>query len=173
MTHEFPDTEAPPALSHCQGGVQLPGVCVFIATGNRISSNVFSGNGFFGNPTNGDLANESTSDPRNCFFDNHDLGGPLTSDPADIQSSAVNGPPCGRPGAGDSVLLLGELQCASDLTICQIPSASYPQQTQIKMLPLRHQRSMEEPCEGVPENAFCDGGRFEGPKSQARSSPMS
>src|SRR5207302_397424 len=65
VTHEFPDTETPPPISHCEGGVSGgPGVCDFIATGNIIQNNMLQNNGPFGNPTNGDLANESPSTPR-------------------------------------------------------------------------------------------------------------
>ena len=56
VTHDYPDTEKPPPGSHCQGGVQISKtLCLFPARGNRVYGNVFSGNGSFGNVTNGDL----------------------------------------------------------------------------------------------------------------------
>src|SRR5262249_16309163 len=56
VTHDFPDTETPPPGVHCQGGIQVsPELCDFPARGNRVHGNFFSGNGFFGNATNGDL----------------------------------------------------------------------------------------------------------------------
>lgn len=169
VTHDFPDPETPPPLSHCQGGIQQPGLCLFIAMGNRTYGNLFSGNGFFGNPTNGDLANESMGQSlgavRNCFFGNTDVSGPLTSDPANIESRDVDGPPCDRPGPGDSDLLLGELVCATGFATCPIPGASYPQQTQVTILPLSRQEPMPDPCRGAPANAFCDNDRYLGPGS--------
>ncbi len=60
VTHDYPDTETPPSsgVSSCQGGVSAPGVCTFQAQGNVISNNTLHDNGGFGNPSNGDLANE-------------------------------------------------------------------------------------------------------------------
>jgi hypothetical protein len=157
VIHDFPDSETPPPISTCQGGVQLPGVCLFIAKGNLVHDNRFAGNGFFGNPTNGDLANESTSAPGNCFYRNHDTGGPLTSDPPDIQSPAVDGPPCGRPTPGDGTLLVAQLVCATGIAgpCPPAPGLSYPQRTQVRMLPLAAQATMPNPCVGVPTNPWC------------------
>ena len=53
------DPEQPPPGTHCQGGIMnkpLPKFCLFQARGNLVYSNVFSGVGKFGNPTNSDLA---------------------------------------------------------------------------------------------------------------------
>src|SRR5205823_5658777 len=57
VTHDFPDTETPPPIAHCEGGIQSGPVCVFEAKGNVTTGNLLQNNGFFGNPTNGDLAN--------------------------------------------------------------------------------------------------------------------
>jgi hypothetical protein len=156
VIHEYPDTEAPPPVSHCEGGTQSGSVCLFPAQGNVVSNNSLSNNGFFGNPTNGDLANEPAhSIPRNCFFGNTDPGG-LTSDPPNIQDPSVDGPPCDQPGTGDDGVLAGELVCASGLAgQCPIPGASYPQQTQVQMLPLPAQPTMPNPCRAVPNNPWC------------------
>jgi len=163
VVHDYPDTETPPPVSHCEGGTQTgtpgsPGyVCLFNARGNVIANNVLSNNGGFGNPTNGDLANEpGQSNPRNCFFGNSDPLGPLTSDPPNIQDPSVDGPPCSQPGTGDDSLLAGELVCASGLAgQCPIPGANYPQQTQVQMLPLQPQPTMPNPCRNVPDNQWC------------------
>lgn len=158
VLHDFPDSETPPPLSSCQGGTQLPGVCVFTSYGNIVAANEFSRNGFFGNPTNADLANESTTAPHNCFYGNHGTGGAaLTSDPESIQSGTVDGPPCGKgAGVGDDQLLLAELVCAAGFGPCPIPDAAYPQRTGLDLAPLRTQASMERPCTGLPRNAFCE-----------------
>jgi hypothetical protein len=158
VLHDYPDTETPPPISHCEGGTESGGVCLFNAHGNRVYSNTLSANGFFGNPTNGDLANEpGQSNPRNCFFNNIDSAG-LTSDPANIET--VDGPPCTDPGTGDDGVLAGELVCASGLAgQCPIPGASYPQQTQVQMIPLPAQATMPNPCTGVPDDPWCRGGQ--------------
>ena len=75
------DPEKPPPGTHCQGGIMnkpLSGFCLFQARGNLVYSNVFSGVGKFGNPSNSDLATETLGSytPRNCFYGNVDLGGP-------------------------------------------------------------------------------------------------
>src|SRR5207237_4331490 len=84
VLHDYPDTETPPPVSNCEGGTQSQGVCLFNARGNVVANNALSTNGFFGNPTNGDLANEpGQSNPRNCFFGNTDPPR-LPRDPASI-----------------------------------------------------------------------------------------
>ncbi|WP_370146091.1 hypothetical protein [Streptacidiphilus sp. EB129] len=155
VLHDFPDSETPPPVSSCQGGVQQPGVCLFLAYGSRIDGNSLSGNGFFGNPTNGDLANESGTAPHNCFGANRDTGGPLTSDPAGIQSPAVDGHPCAGAGAGDSQLLFGELVCSAGYGPCPVPGASYPQRTGLSLAARTLQPTMPHPCDDLPRNAFC------------------
>jgi len=144
-THEFPDTETPPPTSHCEGGVSSPGLCDFIAKGNIVQNNTLQNNGGFGNPTNGDLGNEATSSPRNCFLGNTDPDG-LTSEPPNIQT--VDGPPCSGPGTGSGPLLV-QLACAAGILPCP-PGSHYPQPTQVQMLPLSRQDPMPDPCGGLP-----------------------
>ncbi|RAG86252.1 hypothetical protein DN069_07260 [Streptacidiphilus pinicola] len=157
VLHDFPDSETPPPGSDCQGGVQQPGLCLFLAYGNVVADNAFSHVGWFGNPTNADVANESATAPRNCFTGNRVIGGgALTSDPAAIQSGAVDGTPCGAgAGVGDSGLLFGELVCAAGFGTCPVPGAAYPQRTGLDLAPIRPQQTMPQPCRDVPENAFC------------------
>jgi len=162
LATDFPDSEKPPAGAHCQGGVPndpLPGTCLFQARGNLVHGNVFSNVGFFGNLTNSDLATETLSayTPRNCFYGNTDRGGPVTSEPANIESASVDGPPCAGAGTGTDLPLAAELACATQGQLCVLPPflASYPQQTRTVMLPLPRLPSMPKPCAGVPRNAFC------------------
>ena len=156
------DPEPPPPGAHCLGGIKndpLHGFCLFQARGNLVYGNVFVHVGFFGNATNSDLAAETlaSNTPRNCFYRNVDLHGPLTSAPADIQSASVDGQPCGRPGAGNDPALTNQLICATGAFPCSLPhsQARYPQQTRTVMLPLPQPPSMPKPCAGVPSNAFC------------------
>jgi hypothetical protein len=167
VTHDFPDSESPPPLSSCQGGVQLPDFCLFQAYGTQVYGNWLGHNGFFGNPTNGDLADEGTTAPRDCFFANHSTRGPngLSSDPANIQDPAVGGAPCGGAGHGDDQLLFGELVCAAGFGQCPIPGAAYPQRTGVTVVPLTWQPPMPDPCRGLAANAFCAGQHYAGPRS--------
>ncbi|MDQ6855578.1 MAG: hypothetical protein M3Z57_00720, partial [Candidatus Dormibacteraeota bacterium] len=165
VTHDYPDTETPPTsgVSTCQGGVSAPGVCTFQAQGNVISKNVLHDNGGFGNPSNGDLANESSlSNPRNCFFGNTDGGASgLTSDPPMIQT--VDGPPCSTAGGGDSTVLLAELVCASGAYApCPAGITGYPQSNGVQLLKPSAQTTMPNPCAGVPDNPWCTGGQLAG-----------
>jgi hypothetical protein len=156
------DPETPPPGTHCQGGVKdrpLPKFCLFEARGNQVYGNVFLHVGFFGNPSNSDLATETLGSytPRNCFYSNVDLGGRLTSAPAGIESASVDGQPCGRPGYGNDPALTNQLVCATGFAACPVGPAlaRYPKQTGTVMMPLPQLPSMPQPCAVVPRNAFC------------------
>jgi hypothetical protein len=159
VTHDFPDTETPPPGSHCQGGIQVsPQLCDFPAHGNKVYANFFSDDGFFGNVTNSDLATvgllPTSATPRNCFYGNRDAAGRITSDPKDIQTAAVDGKPCGKPGTSINGALVSQLTCAAEFGPCPA-GAHYPKQTKITILPLPAQPTMPDPCAGVPANPFC------------------
>jgi hypothetical protein len=162
VTHDYPDLETPPPGSHCQGGVQVSKtLCIFPAHGNRVYRNFFAHNGTFGNPTNGDLATvgllSASATPRNCFYANRDASGTLTSEPKNIQSLKVDGPPCGKQGTSLNSALVTQLICATGDTAlgpCP-PQYHYPQQTKISMAPLPPLPTMPDPCQGVPANMFC------------------
>jgi hypothetical protein len=162
VTHDYPDTEKPPPGSHCQGGVQVsPGLCDFTAHGNRVYANEFHDDGFFGNVTNSDMATvgllPTSANPRNCFYGNTDTSGTLTSEPAKIETAAVDGQPCSKNGTDLDNALLGQLICATGATglgSCP-PGSNYPKQTRITLAPLPPLPSMPDPCKGVPANGFC------------------
>ena len=157
VLHDFPDTETPPPVSDCQGGIKVPGViCYFPAFANEVVGNALKGNGFFGNPTNGDLASATLlHNPGNCFHANTDPAG-VTSDPPLIQNPLVMGT-CGAPNAGDTTVLAAELVCASSvLGQCpDLPIAHYPRTTTVTMPAPPPQPTMPDPCTDVPANAWC------------------
>jgi hypothetical protein len=162
ITHDFPDTEKPPAGSHCQGGVQVSKqLCLFTAHGNQVYGNSFDRDGFFGNVTNGDLATvgllANSATPRNCFFGNAARHGKLTSEPKGIERATVDGKPCGKPGTSIDGNLVSQLICATgDTALGPCPAGShYPKQTKIVIVSLPHLPTMPNPCAGVPRNAFC------------------
>jgi hypothetical protein len=161
MVIPFPDLGTPPPIAHCEGGIlngPFPG-CYYDAWGNTVSNNTFTHNGFFANPTNGDAAEISFQNtPGNCWFGNTNTGGgPITSEPPDIQSTHGT---CGVPNAGDTPTstLATQLICATQLLgpCPPTPGMSYPRTTKVVMPPLpRGLRTMPNPCAGVPANAFC------------------
>src|SRR3954447_5909284 len=103
----FPDTRKPPKVAHCQGGDATNNAdgtvsCYFDDFNNQVFGNKLKNNGFFGNPTNGDLADISgQNDKQNCWHDNVRADGSApSSDPGDLQSSHAQ---CGVPGHGDDL----------------------------------------------------------------------
>jgi hypothetical protein len=148
---------APPPVAHCQGGIYLvPGqVCYYQLFGNEVIGNSFESNGFYGNPTNGDLGLAALPHaPGNCFMGNTDPQG-VTSDPPNIQSFPYN--PCGQPNAGDDGPLVAEVLCATQLVgpCPNLPAASYPRAGHVVPPPVPPQATMADPCAGVPANPWC------------------
>jgi hypothetical protein len=158
----YPDDTRPPlaTASHCRGGrLNFVVACYYGDWGNEFSSNLLSGNGFFGNPTNGDLGDISVRhDPGNCFRGNRRPPGQgsVTSAPGDLQLTHRS---CGVPnqGAGLGDPLSAQFICASEgFGPCPpSPGLSYPRVRRVRMLRLRRQRSMRNPCGGVPRNPWC------------------
>jgi len=80
----------------------------------------------------------------------------VTSEPANIQSPKVDGPPCGKQGTSINGVLLTQLNCAAGEPLGPCPKQfHYPQQTKISMAPLPPLPTMPNPCRGVPKNSFC------------------
>jgi hypothetical protein len=159
----FLDIGKPPPIAHCQGGSATKNAdgtttCLYDDWGNAVLGNKLSGNGFFGNPTNGDLGDVSgLHTPGNCYKGNTTTDGkPLTSTPADLQTTHAD---CKAANQGDSItselasqlicagLILGP--CANDAT------HNYPRATNITVKALPKEKTMPNPCRGVPANAWC------------------
>lgn len=179
---DYPDTEKPPPLSHCQGGQEYAGVlCLFPAIGNEVFSNTLYSNGGFNNPSNGDLAVATLNrTPGNCFKDNIDQNN-LTVYPSGIQSSV-----CQESSNGDLLGVLGlELACdsgafgqcnsiqnidkvvntimllaqvvhlQSTLTSSNLPRVSYPTITQATAQMPPSQPQVPDLCANVQTNSWC------------------
>jgi hypothetical protein len=162
----FPDSGPP-----CTGGTSGPGgqpACLFDPWGDAILDNTYTGNGFFGNPTNGDIAlTNFEPGPTDCFRGNVDTGGTLTITPsyAETLYPACNGmtvPPSDTNP--QSAVFTEEVACDSTLYLplagkapC-LPTDSYPRQTKVVMHPLppaKELPTMPDPCAGVPANPWC------------------
>ena len=176
VTLDWPDF-LDSSTGQCAGAIGLPpagttaypggnGLCYFQTEGNQVRDNQLRDNGFFGNPSNSDLAIGSTSViPGNCFVGNVDPDG-VTSDPPDVQT--LDGS-CGGPALAPSDLLtsaeavcgsqlLSPLSCDVALPLTGAPRVTdYPVPTRVTMPAVAPQPSMPDPCVGVPANPWCAG----------------
>jgi hypothetical protein len=165
----YPDVGTPPPIAHCEGGIEqsTPGgtVCFYDDWGNQVHHNVVARNGFFGNPTNGDLAEDSLAEPSelsNCWYANRRPDGSAPSaDPPGLQT--LHGQSvCGQmqTTGGDDGELSAQTACDTDIleTGCPpSPGMTYPQTGDVRLRKLPKQRSMPDPCQGVPANPWCSG----------------
>jgi hypothetical protein len=163
--------EEPPAdlkEDNCLGGIkeEVEGktVCYYDDFGNEVTNNTLTHNGFFGNPSNVDLAELSNPEnPGNCWHGNKDAEQLLeepTSEPKLIQL-----PPhseCGIPDTGEPLTssLGAQVACDSQFfaSVAECPTTlgvNYPRRERVELLPVPAQRTMANPCEGVPRNAWC------------------
>ncbi len=164
----YPDTATPPAVAHCQGGINTGQLCLYDDWGNEIAHNTFQGNGFFGNDTNSDFGEITvTAAPTNCFHDNVDSSGTVTSSPANLEASkprcreTASTPPDPNPS------LLNQVACDTQFFASLLPGGSspctpgsnYPKATGVVMHPLPSGlATMPNPCAGVPANPWCANG---------------
>jgi hypothetical protein len=156
----FPDNDTPPPIAHCQGGVDLTLLgyrCLYDDWGNQVFDNRFSGNGFFGNPTNGDIGQITffSDNPVNC------LRGNKLPDGVSPDTLLVTGAICGLAGSGNTNQpLLDQVSCNTQiLSTAPCPAgSSYPRRTKVVMHPLPKAKklpAMPDPCAGVPANPWC------------------
>jgi hypothetical protein len=164
----FPATETPPPQipeeDHCRGGVGSGSgetyVCNYEAFANEIEGNVFTHNGGYKNPSNGDIGEVSNPAPDgNCWHGNvEEGGGEPSSEPPAIQTTHAI---CGQPNSGEpaSSVLAAQAACDSQL-LAECPPApgeEYPRSSEVKLLALSPQPSMPDPCASVPHNPWCPG----------------
>jgi hypothetical protein len=100
LIFDYPDAGTPPANNPtpCSGGIQFSSFCYFVGSGNEVANNFLMDNGYFGNVTNGDLADGHIAhNPGNCWQGNFDPKG-LTSAPSNIQTTLGT---CGVANQGD------------------------------------------------------------------------
>jgi hypothetical protein len=156
----FPDTGTPPPIAHCEGGVETGPLgygCLYDDWGNQVFENRFSRNGFFGNPTNGDVGQIAFfgGNPVNC------LRGNALPDGASPPNLAQTNRVCGQVGSGNvNQPLLEEVECNTQILSTKPcpPGSSYPRLTRVVMHPLPGRGrlpTMPNPCRGVPANPWC------------------
>ncbi len=159
----------------CTGGVGGPngaGSCTWDSWGDAVVHNKFTDNGDYGNRTNGDLGltNFFANEPNDCFKDNKDTSGKLSSAPSNIEKMY---PSCQGKMAQPSVTTPGGAmfteEVACDATISLGPAGKspcapgdhYPRRKRIVMHPLPPRSklpTMPDPCRGVPANPWCSSG---------------
>ena len=159
VTVLFPDTGTPPPIAHCEGGTPnyLAGTfkCYFDDWGNEVAANQFSHNGFFGNPSNGDLGDVSDRHtPGNCWHGNTDPAG-VTSAPANLQTTHAK---CGAPNSGESIAspLATQLDLVTPELLAPCPQTvgKYPRLVKVVMPKLAKQKTTPSRAGGLA-NALC------------------
>ena len=155
----FPDSSTPVDNQTCpsSGGIESTVFgCVYDPQNNALVGNTFNHNGYFGNPSNGDYGEITINAglPSNCYRDNT---APNGSSPAGLEQSS---PTCGvtTTAAQDTGPLLGQVLCDFQSAPCSSDMV-YPQNTGVVMHPLPKLPTMPDPCSGVPDNAWCSGGK--------------
>jgi hypothetical protein len=154
----YPD-QGPP----CTGGtpnfpILGPGSCLYDDWGNALLDNVFDHNGSYGNPSNGDFAqlNLESGHPTDCYRGNTEAGGGApTSSPSGLQQMHPNCDGSAAP-ANFAEPFTNEVYCDSQLetSLC-LPTDHYPRRTTVIMHRLPKQKTMSNPCKGVPANPWC------------------
>jgi hypothetical protein len=160
----YPDTGPP-----CTGGTQTGVACLFDESGIAVIGNTFRRNGFFGNPTNGDIAAVNTEPgPTDCYRANTEQGGGSAStSPADLQQTYPN---CtGATVTPDTnPLFLQQVACDSESiqlaalsgsSLCLL-GANYPRHgpgQPIAPVPTSGLPSMPHVCSGVAPDPWCGG----------------
>jgi hypothetical protein len=162
----FPDSGPP-----CTGGTPDAlgqGSCLFDEWGDAIISNKFKNNGSYGHPSNGDFAQLNFEDghPTDCYSGNTELGGgSLTPDSAALELAHPSCDGTLVAHTQSNADFLNEVLCDSQVEITPgvppaCPTGQYPRRTKVVMHPLpKNLKSMPDPCDGVPANPWCRGGK--------------
>jgi hypothetical protein len=158
----YPDSGSP-----CTGGTPNapllgPGSCLFDEWGDAIIHNKFTGNGGYGNPTNGDFDQLNfEKHPSDCYSKNSDPAG-LSPDSKKLEQEH---PTCtkGDVTQNPNGPFLNEVLCDSQVSLPPLgckPGDHYPRRTMAVMHPLPPAKklpTMPNPCQGVPANPWCPG----------------
>ncbi len=137
------------------GGVQSPLYgCVLDPEGNALIGNTFSGNGSFGNETNGDYGELTlnSGEPSNCFANNTAPDGSYPTDLETTQTQCGTTTTVAQMGA-----LLNQVACDTGILPCEA-GMNYPMITTsvvMRPLPTANLPTMPNPCDGVPSNPWC------------------
>jgi hypothetical protein len=156
---EFPE-------DNCRGGtkasIEGKTVCDYEAYANEVANNTFANNGGYKDPSNGDIGEVNTAEPKqliNCWHGNvEEGGGEPTSEPKLIQTTHGT---CSDPDAtgGEQVTSVLGTQAVCDSRLEAECPGLYPREPTVKPLSLARMAeespTMPNPCEGVPRDKWC------------------
>lgn len=173
----FPDSDTPPAQWTCSssGGANFPGLgCIYDPENVHVTNNTFSGNGTFGNQTNGDIGQIVLFPGRtiSCYAGNKNGSKPAITWPTNLQtanptcdgsktalSTATNAK---HPATSLDDPLLAQALCDTGFGGCA-GVGNYPKSNTVTLLPMPSPKltpTMPNPCQGVPSNAWCKNGKL-------------
>jgi hypothetical protein len=164
----YPDNDpGPPGVCAGSGGqttALLPGYCVYDPEGDALLDNTYSHNGAYGNATNGDFGQITlfSGEGQNCFGGNTAPGGftPSNLEQAQPPSSCGKTTTAANPGGELFTQVLCDTGFAAVVGI-SCTGANYPTPSTPPTMTTvpTNLPSMPNPCQGVPDNAWCVGGR--------------
>jgi hypothetical protein len=161
----FPDSDpGAPGVCTGSGGQITLGYCIYDPKSDALLNNTYSGNGGYGNPTNGDYGQITLfgGEPQNCYGGNT---APAGSTPTNLEQTQ---PPasCGvtTSAANTGGPLFDQVLCATGYAPVfgvSCTGANYPTFTTPPSMttPPANLPTMPDPCQGVPANAWCVGGK--------------
>ncbi|MDA8358487.1 MAG: hypothetical protein M0Z95_19845 [Actinomycetota bacterium] len=173
----YPDTSpGGPGVCTGSGGHLALTACVYDPEADALVDNTYTHDGFFGNPSNGDFGQITFfgTEPQNCFVGNVNTNGtPATSSdqPTLEQKQATCGPLSKASTTGGTLgthtSLINQVLCDTGFAsffgqTCTSTDYKYP--TPSKSAPVSQPipstlPTMPNPCEGVPQNAWCPAGK--------------
>ncbi len=161
----FPDSDpGPTGLCASSGGQLAEGYCIYDPKGDALLNNTYSGNGGYGNETNGDYGQITFfgGEPQNCFGGNISPAGSTPSDLEQTQPPSTCGQTAGAANTGGP--LLTQVLCATGFAASfgvSCTGINYPQPTTPPIMTTAPSDlpTMPNPCQGVPDNSWCAGGQ--------------
>jgi hypothetical protein len=161
----FPDGDpGPTGVCAGSGGQVVAGMCIYDPKNDALLNNTYAGNGGYGNPTNGDFGQITFfgGEPQNCYGGNT---APAGSTPSNLEQTQPPGS-CGvtTTAANTGGALFTQLLCATGLAPSfgvSCTGITYPTPTTPPVMTSvpTNLPTMSNPCQGVPTNAWCVGGR--------------
>ncbi len=163
-----PYPDVPGATGVCTGSGGhldvLPGFCIYDPQSDALLNNTYSGNGGYGNPTNGDFGQITLSggEGQNCYGGNTAPAGFTPSDLEQTQPPGTCGVTTTAGNTGGP--LFTQVLCATGFAATlgvDCTGANYPKPTTPPILTSvpTNLPTMPNPCQGVPANAWCVGGK--------------
>ncbi|HEY6425852.1 MAG TPA: hypothetical protein VIX84_01335, partial [Acidimicrobiales bacterium] len=161
----YPDGDpGAPGVCTGSGGQVALGFCIYDPKNDALLNNTYSGNGAYGNATNGDFGQITFfgGEPQNCYGGNI---APAGSTPSNLEQTQ---PPssCGvtTTAANNGGQLLTQVLCATGFApsfgvSCAGINYPTPSTPPIMTTAPTNLPTMPNPCQGVPANAWCVGGK--------------